>query len=97
MKRAAVHREYAKLYALSVNNSVNTNIWVRMVMNNSEKVGAFLAFTSPNFLGSRFRCAIKRVVSAGSMVQDSQQPRMEMIRPMLMRIAPQGPTRYSIR
>ena len=44
MKRAAVHREYAKLYALSVNNSVNTNIWVRMVMNNSEKVGAFLAF-----------------------------------------------------
>ncbi len=64
----------------------------RIAVVNRALVGAFLLFSLPQNLGAAPSSAIKSMVSAGSMVHDSQETIVEMIKPMLMIIMPQSPT-----
>lgn len=58
----------------------------RIAVVNRALVGAFLLFSLPQNLGAAPSSAIK------SMVHDSQETIVEMIKPMLMIIMPQSPT-----
>ena len=57
-----------------------------------ETVGAFLALTFPQIFGIALSSATNIVVSAGSIVQESQETIVEMIKPTLIKIEPQLPT-----
>ena len=79
----------AKLYASSLNISTIRNTWMQAPTSSRLICGAPLLFSLPQDSGSRWRSAISEVVSAGSMVKDSQAPATPTMMAMLMNAPPQ--------
>lgn len=88
----AAARVVAKLYADVVKNIENKNSVCKTAVMINENCGAFFLFKFPHKAGKVLSLVINRVVSAGSIVQDNQEPIIEIIIPKLIITAAHFPT-----